>query len=115
MLRVEDWAEIRRLRFAEKVPIKQIARQLGISKNTVKAKLAADAPPRYERVAAAMLAQPPLAPATGWRIFGRLPRVLDWRFHRRMNAITLQQLKHEDPLEDLQVPPSVRTHRSLIS
>jgi len=51
MLRVEDWAEIRRLRFAEKMPIRLIARQLGISKNTVKAKLVADAPPRYEREA----------------------------------------------------------------
>ena len=49
MLHVEDWAEIRRLHFAENMPIKAIARQLGISKNTVKAKLAADAPPRYER------------------------------------------------------------------
>jgi transposase len=49
MLHVEDWAEIRRLHFAEKIPIKQIARQLGISKNTVKAKLAADTPPKYER------------------------------------------------------------------
>ena len=52
MLHVEDWAEIRRLHFAERVPIKQIARQLGISRNTVRAKLAADAPPRYERAAA---------------------------------------------------------------
>jgi transposase len=52
MLHVEDWAEIRRLHFAEQMPIKQIARRLGISKNTVKAKLAADAPPKYERVAA---------------------------------------------------------------
>jgi transposase len=49
MLHVEDWAEIRRLHFAEGMPIKQIARQLKISKNTVKAKLAADTPPRYER------------------------------------------------------------------
>ena len=53
MLHVEDWAEIRRLHFAEKMPIKQIASRLGISKNTVKAKLAADAPPRYERAAVA--------------------------------------------------------------
>lgn len=52
MLDVEDWAEIRRLHFAEKLPIKVIARRLGISKNTVKAKLAAGAPPKYERVAA---------------------------------------------------------------
>ena len=49
MLRVEDWAEIRRLQLAEGMPIKQIARLLGISKNTVRAKLAADVPPRYER------------------------------------------------------------------
>jgi transposase len=49
MLHVEDWAEIRRLHFAEKIPIKQIARQLGISRNTVRAKLAADSPPKYER------------------------------------------------------------------
>src|SRR5664279_5089942 len=49
MLHVEDWAEIRRLHFAEKIPIKQIARQLGISRNTVRAKLATDSPPKYER------------------------------------------------------------------
>lgn len=52
MLHVEDWAEIRRLHFAEGLPIKQVARLLGISKNTVKAKLASDAPPKYERPAA---------------------------------------------------------------
>jgi transposase len=49
MLHVEDWAEIRRLHLAERMPIKQIARQMGISKNTVKAMLAADTPPRYRR------------------------------------------------------------------
>ena len=49
MLHVEDWAEIRRLHLAERMPIKQIARQMGISKNTVKAMLVADAPPRYRR------------------------------------------------------------------
>lgn len=49
MLDVEDWAEIRRLHVGEGMPIKQIALRLGISKNTVKAKLAADVPPRYER------------------------------------------------------------------
>lgn len=35
MLTVEDWAEIRRLHRAEGLPIKMIARVLGISKNTV--------------------------------------------------------------------------------
>jgi transposase len=49
VLSVEDWAEIRRLHRAERMPIKQIARVLGVSKNTVKRALGADGPPRYER------------------------------------------------------------------
>jgi transposase len=49
VLSVEDWAEIRRLRRAERMPIKQIARVLGVSKNTVKRALAAGGPPRYQR------------------------------------------------------------------
>jgi transposase len=49
VLSVEDWAEIRRLRRAEQMPIKQIARVMGCSKNTVKRALAADSPPRYVR------------------------------------------------------------------
>jgi transposase len=36
VLSVEDWAEIRRLHRAEGMPIKQIARVMGCSKNTVK-------------------------------------------------------------------------------
>jgi transposase len=49
VLSVEDWAEIRRLHRAEQLPIKQIARVMGVSKNTVKRALAADGPPRYQR------------------------------------------------------------------
>jgi transposase len=49
VLSVEDWAEIRRLYRAERMPIKQIARAMGVSKNTVKRALAADGPPRYVR------------------------------------------------------------------
>ncbi|WP_131743428.1 IS21 family transposase [Actinomadura roseirufa] len=49
MIRVEDWAEIRRLHRSEGMPIKAIARRLGISKNTVKRALAADEPPKYRR------------------------------------------------------------------
>jgi transposase len=49
VLSVEDWAEIRRLRRAEQMPIKQIARVMGCAKNTVKRALAADSPPRYVR------------------------------------------------------------------
>jgi len=55
-LGVEDWAEIRRLHRAEQVPIKQIARVMGISKNTVRAALASDGPPRYQRAQAPRLA-----------------------------------------------------------
>lgn len=46
---VEDWAEIRRLHRAEGVPIKVIARSLGISKNTVKSALRSEGPPKYVR------------------------------------------------------------------
>jgi transposase len=48
---VEDWAEIRRLHRAEGLPIKTIARALGVSRNTVRAAVASDAPPKYERKA----------------------------------------------------------------
>jgi transposase len=51
-LDVEDWAEIRRLHRGEGLPIKVIARQLRISRNTVRAAIASDAPPRYERAPA---------------------------------------------------------------
>ena len=46
---VEDWAEIRRLRRSEALPIAEIGRVLGISRNTVKAALASEGPPRYRR------------------------------------------------------------------
>jgi transposase len=49
VLTVEDWAEVRRLHRAEGMPVKAIARMLGISRNTVRAALASDGPPRYQR------------------------------------------------------------------
>ena len=49
MLDVEDWAEIRRLSRAEAMSISEIARVLGISRNTVYAALASDVPPKYVR------------------------------------------------------------------
>ena len=52
MLTVEDWAEVRRLHRAEGMPVKAIARMLGISRNTVRAALASDGPPKYQRKAA---------------------------------------------------------------
>jgi transposase len=51
VIHVEDWAEIRRLSRAEEMPIRAIARHLGISKNTVKRALATDRPPVYQRPA----------------------------------------------------------------
>ncbi|NMR19505.1 IS21 family transposase, partial [Cellulomonas fimi] len=51
MIAMEDWAEIRRLHRAEGVPIKELSRRLGVARNTVRAALASDAPPRYERAA----------------------------------------------------------------
>lgn len=46
---MEDWAEIRRLHRSERLPIKAIVRVMGVSRNTVRAALASDAPPKYER------------------------------------------------------------------
>jgi transposase len=48
-LSVEDWAEIRRLHRAEGLPVKAIARLLGISRNTVRSAVASDGPPKYVR------------------------------------------------------------------
>jgi transposase len=53
LLSVEDWAEIRRLHRAEGLGIKTIARTMGVSRNTVRAAIASDGPPRYERKPAA--------------------------------------------------------------
>ena len=58
MLRVEDWAEIRRLHRSERMPIKAIARLFGVSKNTVKAALASDGPPRYVRAPRGSIVDP---------------------------------------------------------
>lgn len=46
---MEAWAEIRRLYLAENVPIKEIARRLGLARNTVREAVRSCEPPRYER------------------------------------------------------------------
>lgn len=56
MLSVEDWAEIVRLHRAEGMPIKVIARTLGVSRNTVRAAVASDRPPKYVRRATGSVA-----------------------------------------------------------
>ncbi|MFC6023884.1 IS21 family transposase, partial [Plantactinospora solaniradicis] len=76
MLSMEDWAEIRRLHRAEGMPIKAIARKVGVGRNTVRRALAAQGPPKYQRPAKgsivdavepqirALLAEWPTMPAT---------------------------------------------------
>jgi transposase len=49
VLSVEDWAEIRRLRLSEGLSISEIARMLGVSRNTVKVALSSTDPPKYQR------------------------------------------------------------------
>lgn len=49
MLNVEDWAEVRRLHFADGLAIKEIARRLGLARNTVRAAVRSDAPPQFRR------------------------------------------------------------------
>ncbi len=46
---MDVWAEIRRLHLAEGVPIKRIARESRVARNTVRAAVRASRPPRYER------------------------------------------------------------------
>ena len=52
---MENWAEIRRLHRGEGMPIKAIVRQTGVSRNAVRRALAADRPPKYERLATGSL------------------------------------------------------------
>lgn len=49
MLTVEDWAEIRRLHFAEGLGIKTIAKRLGVARNTVRVAVRSGEPPSYRR------------------------------------------------------------------
>jgi transposase len=48
---VEQWAEIRRMHFVERLSIKEINRRTGRSRVTIRQVLRSDEPPRYERAA----------------------------------------------------------------
>ena len=47
MLDVERWAELRREHFVRGVPIKELVRRTGLSRNTVRAALRSDQPPAF--------------------------------------------------------------------
>ena len=49
MINVDDWAEIRRLYFAERLGIKTSARRLGVARNTVRTAVRGSTSPNYER------------------------------------------------------------------
>ena len=47
MVKLEEWAEIRRLHKSEQMGVRAIARHLGLARNTVRAALRSDLPPEY--------------------------------------------------------------------
>ena len=49
MLDVLRWAEIRRMREVERLPIREIVRRTGHDRNTVRRALRRQGPPRHER------------------------------------------------------------------
>lgn len=95
MLQVDEWAEIRRLHFAQGLGVKTIARDLGRARNTVRSAVRSQGPPKYQRASQGsaadayedavreLLSAHPHMPATviaertgrsGRRHLGRLPR-----------------------------------------
>lgn len=52
MLGVERWAEIRRMRFVERLSVREIARRTGHDRKTVQRAIRLDVPPRYRRMPA---------------------------------------------------------------
>jgi len=72
VITVEDWAEIRRLYLSEKLSQAEIARRLGLSRNTVAKALSSDGPPRYERAAVTASAWARIEPAVR-AVLGQFP------------------------------------------
>ena len=55
---VERWAELRREHFVAGKSIKRLARETGLSKNTIRRALRSEAPPRYQRSPQASVLEP---------------------------------------------------------
>ncbi len=49
MIRVEQWAELRRLHFVKGLSIKEIQRRTGLHRQTIRRALRSERAPRYER------------------------------------------------------------------
>lgn len=58
MLKVEEWAEVRRLHKVEGLSQRAISRRLGLNRRTVAKALASPAPPRYERSSSGSILDP---------------------------------------------------------
>ena len=58
MIRVEQWAEIRRLHFVKGLSIKEIQRRTGLHRQTIRRALRSERPPRYERPPRASMLDP---------------------------------------------------------
>ena len=52
MVGVEQWAEVRRLRFVRGLSIREIDRRTGLHRDTIRRALLSDAPPVYRRAPA---------------------------------------------------------------
>jgi transposase len=112
---VEDWAEIRRLHRAEGIPIKEIARKLGVARNTVRTALRSDQVPQYERAPGgrvvdpyeptirALLAEYPTMPATV------IAERINWPYTMNPLRVRLRQIRPEyagvDPVDRVHYEP----------
>ncbi|MCA2249433.1 IS21 family transposase [Mycobacterium intracellulare] len=123
MIAIEDWAEIRRLYRAEKIPIREIARRLGVARNTVRAALSSDRPPRYERAPRgcvvevfeaqirALLKEYPRMPATV------IAERISWPYTMNPLRVRLREIRPEyaglDPVDRFIYEPGVITQCDL--
>ncbi|WP_157935348.1 IS21 family transposase [Kyrpidia spormannii] len=111
MISIEDWTAIRALH-ARGVSIKAIARQLGISRNTVRRALRGDDPPKYVRKKPSARATDPFLEhirqmyvekqLIGTRIYAELQKM---GYQGSLSAVhrCLQRLKKEQPHTEVRV------------
>ena len=94
MVRVEGWAEIRRLHFVKGLSIRDIARRTGHGRNAIRRAIRADVPPRYGRPARASKLEPHKP---------EIERLL--RDEPRMPAMRIRELIAQDASDELRGDP----------